>query len=64
MKFKFKNHLFNSALIGGMLLAPELYAATKESYASGINNSGQVVVITGGLNFHAALWQSGSTKAI
>ena len=83
MAFKFNNLLIASALMGGLLLAPQIrastYTATRlgsltdaNSSAAGINASGQVVGSTytsSGIPFspftgHAALWQSGSTKAI
>jgi probable HAF family extracellular repeat protein len=79
MKFKFKNHLIASALMGGLLLAPEMQASTynvtklgtlvgfTNSYASGINASGQVVgyaSTSGNPASQAALWQAGSTAAI
>lgn len=76
MDFKFKNHFIVSALMGGLLLAPEMQAATYavtqlgNAYnggsgfdnAKGINNSGQVVGYssTGGFAQGAVLWQPSS----
>ncbi|MDP3389082.1 MAG: hypothetical protein Q8Q40_13840 [Methylococcaceae bacterium] len=76
MDFRFKKHLITSALMGGMLLAPEMQAATYTVSqllnsaggstffnATAINASGQVVGFDGwgyGGITVADLWQPGS----